>query len=188
MKTNKCIEVPVHYQTVQLRRLNPFHWALLRTLQVFGAGARPSLDELTKRLCIGEPVFLNEAWRELLAWHAVDDAVFLQARLTMEGETALQEGLIPFGIAEEKFKPIYFTSEGEPLSPTKRGAVQTAKLLSGPPPWSSNVTPSQIEQFLQAEAGERRSDERWQSIRLAWEDARTATFAPQPHPKTTDRA
>lgn len=188
MKTIKFIEVPVRYQTVRLRRLNPFHWVLLRTLQVFGPGARPDLDELTKRLCIGEQVFLNEAWRELLAWHAVDDAVFSQARLTMEGKTALQEGLIPFETAEEKSRPIYFTSEGEPLSPAKRGDVQTAKLLNGLPPWSSNVTPSQIEQFLQAEAGERRSDERWQSIRLAWEDARTVTFAPQPHPQTTDRA
>ncbi|MBK9990488.1 MAG: hypothetical protein IPP19_07100 [Verrucomicrobia bacterium] len=188
MKTIKYIEVPVRYQTVRLRRLNPFHWALLRTLQVFGPGARPDLDELTKRLCIGEPVFLNEAWRELLTWHAVDDAVFSQARLTMEGETALQEGLIPFGTAEEKTRPIYFTSEGEPLSPAKRGDVQTAKPLSVPPPWSSNVTASQIEQFLLTQAGTRSPDERWQSIRLAWENARTVTFAASALPKPTESA
>lgn len=185
MKAITYIEVPVHFQVVRVRQLSPFQWALLRAMQVFVPGLRPELGELTKRLCLGEPIFLNEAWRELLEQHAVDDAVFPQARLTMEGEEALRTGCFPVGSAVENKRAICFTRDGELLSTVliaRHGEPRTAKPLACPPPWSDAITASQIERFLRPQTGadRMRTDERWHNVRLAWNEALEVSRGPRP--------
>jgi len=185
VKAITYIEVPAYFQVVRVRQLSPFQWALLRALEVFTPGVRPELDELTQRLCIGEPVFLNEAWRELLERHAVDDAVFPQARLTMEGEEALRTNYFPVGSTVENKRVIYFTHNGELLSTAliaKHGEPRTAKPLASPPPWSDATTADQIEHFLRAQIGTERihTDERWHNVRLAWNEALEISRDPRP--------
>jgi len=180
VRPTDLIEVPVHYQAVPLRPLSPFHWALLRALQAFAPGRRPDLDELTRRLEIGAPVFLNEAWRDLLGWRTVDDPIFAQARLTLEGEEALRAGACPLGPAVAGSRRLYFSSEGEWLVPARAGAARLVAPLNTLPAWSGQVTAGAAERFFRTTAGvdSVRADERWQGVRLAWAEARVVTFAP----------
>lgn len=186
MKTTTFIEVPVHYRSVRVRRISPFHWALLRAVQAFAPSLRPSRDELTQRLGLGDSLFLNEAWRELLGWHAVDDTDFAQARLTLEGEAALREGWLPQGPAVDSTRLLHFTPAGQLVPPDARRPAPTTTPLAAPPGWASTITARQAEHFLRAQAGPEAplGDERWQAVRLAWKEARTivirANSAPPP--------
>lgn len=180
MRPTDLIEVPVHYRAVPVRPLSPFHWALLRALQTFAPGRRPDLDELTRRLEIGVPAFLNEAWRDLLGWRTVDDPIFAQARLTLEGEEALREGACPLGAAVAGSRRLYFSSEGAWLVPARAGTARLVAPLNTLPAWSGQVTAREAERFFRTTAGADpvRADERWQGVRLAWAEARVVTFAP----------
>lgn len=113
MSREILLELPVTLRLQRLRRANPFHWALLRALQLFPAGKRPPLEEFVGRLCLGEKTFLEEAWRELLEFHAVDDPDFQQAGLSMEGREALAKGWFPLGAAVEQVRFLCFRSDGE---------------------------------------------------------------------------
>ncbi len=178
------IAVPVHYRSVRVRQISPFHWALLRAVQVFPAATRPPRDELTRRLGLGDPLFLNEAWRELLGWHTVDDTDFALARLTLEGEAALREGVLPQGPAVDSTRLIHFTPAGQWVSPDPRRLTAATTPLPTPPPWAGTITARQAEHFLRAHAdpAETHADEHWQAVRLAWKDARTVILAANPTP------
>jgi hypothetical protein len=79
------------------RPANPFHRVLGRVLETFPPGRRPELEELTRRLCIGEPAFLAQAWSELVAWRASDADDFGAARLSRAGEESLRRGWFAVG-------------------------------------------------------------------------------------------
>jgi hypothetical protein len=81
----------------QARPENPFHRVLGRVLETFPPGRRPELEELTRRLCIGEPAFLAQAWSELVAWRSTDADDFGAARLSPTGEAALRRGWFAVG-------------------------------------------------------------------------------------------
>ena len=81
----------------QARPVNPFHRVLGRVLEAFPPGRRPELEELTRRLCIGEPAFLAQAWSEVVAWRATDADAFTAARLSPTGEAALRRGWFAVG-------------------------------------------------------------------------------------------
>lgn len=96
------------------RPANPFHRVLGRVLESFPPGRRPDLAELTQRLCIGEPAFLEQAWSELVAWRATDADAFSAARLSPAGEAALRRGW--FAIGEKTTRRVTITTaEDEPL-------------------------------------------------------------------------
>jgi len=54
------LELPVRCLVVQVRRLTPFHWALLRALQHFPAGTRPSLAGFAERLGLSSSTATQE--------------------------------------------------------------------------------------------------------------------------------
>lgn len=183
MTPTTLIELPVHYRRVRVWPISPFHWALLRAVQVFPTATRPSRDELTRRLGLGDPLFLNEAWRELLGWHTVDDTDFALARLTLEGEGALREECIPLGPAVDSTRLIHFTPAGLWVPPDPRRPTATTPLPT-PPPWAGTITARQAEHFLRAHAdpADAAANEHWQAVRLAWKDARTIILAANPTP------
>jgi hypothetical protein len=94
---DKRVETTLLVTVTQARPVNPFHRVLGRVLEKFLPGRRPELEELTRRLCIGEPAFLAQAWSELVAWRATDADAFTAARLSPTGEAALRRGWFAFG-------------------------------------------------------------------------------------------
>lgn len=174
MKAADCIELPVLCSLVSVRRANPFHWALLRALQVFPAGQRPELEELAIRLRIGEVAFLAEAWRELLTHHAADDADFSLASITLEGLEALRQDLLPTGSAEERMITLLFSEKGEVLQAVQVERRGEARALSEKPSWASALTTEVVAQCLKrgADGNAPKSDEYLRSIVPQWDRAR----------------
>lgn len=91
------VETTLLVTVAEARPANPFHRVLGRVLETFPPGRRPELAELTRRLCVGEPAFLEQAWSELVAWRATDADRFTAARLSMTGEEALRRGWFAVG-------------------------------------------------------------------------------------------
>jgi hypothetical protein len=107
-------ETTVIVTVTQARPVNPFHRVLGRVLETFAPGRRPELEELTRRLCIGEPAFLAQAWGELVAWRATDADAFTAARLSPTGEAALRRGW--FAVGEKTTRRVTIAVEkGETL-------------------------------------------------------------------------
>jgi hypothetical protein len=153
MKTGDVyVEVTVVCTVAPCRKLNPFHWAVLRALQVFAPGARPGLDELAARLHLGEPAFLDEAWKDLTRWRATDDDDFAQARVSFAGEEAMRAGWFVIGAEAVRRHTLYFAKEdGRPLR-AERFELKVVRDLRRPPEWSAQLTPERVEDVL---AGQR---------------------------------
>jgi len=60
MNHPQLLELPVRCRIVRARRLTPFHWALLRALQHFPAGTRPTLPDFAARLGLVGPSIPQE--------------------------------------------------------------------------------------------------------------------------------
>lgn len=173
MEAADCIELPVLCSLVSVRRANPFHWALLRALQVFPAGQRPELEELAIRLRIGEVAFLSEAWRELLAHHAADDADFGQASITLEGLEALRLDHLPTGSSEERLLTLLFSADGKLLQASRAERQGEPQPLSEPPSWADALTADFVANSLErvGDGNAPGPDERLRSISPRWERA-----------------
>lgn len=116
--------VAVRCLVARVARLAPFHWALLRALQLFPAGARPGLPALAARLRVMETAFLEDAWAELCAWHLVDDREFAQARPTAKAVDSLREGWVALSEINERAVEV----ELDAASVRRRGPIPDALL------------------------------------------------------------
>lgn len=177
MKTDSCIELPVSCQIAKVRRLTPFHWALLHALQHFPPGGRPSLEALAARLHTLPTSFLADAWRELLEHQAVDDGAFHQARLTLEGREALRQQFLPLGRAEEQVALLYFTEAGVPMERGAPEREEASSPLSTRPDWSTDLGAHRLERLLRRHTQTVRlsADDHLQSAHPLWDDARIVT-------------
>lgn len=170
---NTYIEVAVDCTVAPCRRLNPFHWALLRALEVFVPGARPGFDELARRLRIGERAFLDEAWKEIVASRATDDDDFAQARLSVTGDEAMRAGWFVIGALTTRRHTLYFQREdGSPLR-AERFEFKTVRDVRKPPAWGARLT---IEHVVEALAEQKSRDrlqpgERVVAISVDWSGA-----------------
>jgi hypothetical protein len=123
---DKRVETTLLVTVTQARPVNPFHRLLGRVLEKFLPGRRPELEELTRRLCIGEPAFLAQAWSELVAWRATDADNFGAARLSMAGEETLRRGW--FAVGEKTTRRIVLTvARGERMD-AARVEAELAKI------------------------------------------------------------
>lgn len=174
MKTTHYFEVPVTIEVQRVRRMNPFHWALLRAIQVFANTRRPGFEEMAGRLCIGEAAFLEDAWRDLCEFHAVDAREFSEAGLTMEGEVALQNGFFPLGMGSERKHNLYFSRTGEAVFPDTDGTPGASPAFADLPKWSGQLTCERIERLLRKQDGAATlgSDDRVVRVQAAWNAAR----------------
>lgn len=135
MSHPSLIEVPVVCTLSAARRLTPFHWVLLEALETFPAGSRPSIERLAERLRVGERAFLDEAWRELAGFRAVDADGFSSARRGVAGDMALARGWFPAGPSTLERRPVFFRrDDGEPV-PLANVELISGPLLSAIPTW-----------------------------------------------------
>ncbi len=174
MKTvNTYIEVAVDCTVAPCRRLNPFHWALLRALGVFAPGTRPGFDELAHRLRVGERAFLDEAWKELRTYRATDDGDFAQARLSVAGEEAMGAGWFVIGAEAVRRHTLYFDkADGSPLR-AERFEFKAVRDVRRPPAWSAGLTPDRVMEALalQKPGARLQPGERLVAINVDWSDA-----------------
>ncbi len=116
--------VSVRCLIARVARLDPFHWALLRALQLFPAGARPGLPVLAARMRVMETAFLEDAWADLCEWHLVDDREFAQARPTAKAVDSLGDGWVALSEVGERTVEI----ELDAASVRRRGPIDVALL------------------------------------------------------------
>lgn len=174
MKTaNTYIEVAVDCTLAPCRRLNPFHWALLRALEVFAPGTRPGFDELAQRLRVGERAFLDEAWKEIRGYRATDDGDFAQARLSVAGEEAMHAGWFVIGPAAVRRHTLYFNkADGSPLR-AERFEFKAVRDVRRPPVWATGLTMERVVEALELQKPRERLQpgERVVAISADWADA-----------------
>lgn len=174
MKTSDVyLEVTVVCTVARCRRLSPFHWAVLRTLEVFAPGTRPRMDELAARLHVGERAFLDEAWADVTRWRATDDNDFAQARVSVTGEEAMRAGWFVTGEPGVQRHVLYFAkADGEPLR-AERFEMKGGRDVRRAPAWSDELTPGRVMEALVAQKPGARLQpgERVVAIDVEWEGA-----------------
>lgn len=174
MKTGDVyVEVTVVCTVARCRTMSPFHWALLRTLELFAPGTRPGMGELAARLHVGERVFLEEAWKDLTRWRATDDDDFAQARVSVSGEAAMRAGWFVIGEATARRHALYFAKEdGAPLR-AERFATTVVRDVRRAPAWSAELTPERVAEALavQKPAASVQPGERVVAVSVEWEGA-----------------
>ncbi|MBC8011813.1 MAG: hypothetical protein H7067_17135 [Burkholderiales bacterium] len=149
------IELPVVCTVAPCRRLNPFHRALLRVLEVFPPGARPGFGELAGRMMILEPVFLLQAWSELVAWRATDADDFAVAAWSVAGEEAARSGWCVVGERETRRTTVYLRREdGGPMSADTFEFTEERPLRTRPE-WCGRGMASRIAASIKLAPGER---------------------------------
>ena len=167
------IELPVDFSVVRCRRVNPFHWALLKALRSFVPGARPNFETLAQRLRIIEPSFLTRAWVEIRELKGADDDDFAQARLSALGEAALETHSFVLGEPELHSQKLYFKkADAEPV-PGASFEVSAPRNLKAKPEWGDKFGAEEIADALakQTPGQALRRDERIQSFTLRWQEA-----------------
>jgi hypothetical protein len=172
-------EVTVVCAVAPCRKMNPFHWAVLRALEVFAPGARPGLDELAARLQLGERAFLDEAWKDVTRWRATDDDDFSQARISVAGEEAMRAGWFVIGEPESHRHTLYFAKEdGSPLR-GERFELKFLRDVRKPPAWSATLTPERVAAALVAQKPGARLQpgERLVSICVGWDSAQEMRYS-----------
>lgn len=174
MTTKTYIEVAVDCTVAPCRRVSPFHWALLRALEMFAPGARPGFDELALRLRVGERVFLDEAWKEIMRWRAADDDDFAQARLSVAGDEAIRSDWFVTGASAVRRHLLYFSrEEGSPLR-AEHFEFKAMRDLRKPPTWSARLTTERVIEALAAQKPKERlqAGERVVACAVDWSTAR----------------
>lgn len=142
------VEVTVVCTVAACRKLSPFHWAVLRALEVFAPGTRPGLDELAVWLHVGERVFLDEAWKDVTRWRATDDNDFAQARVSVSGEEAMSAGWFVMGEPTAHRHTLYFAKDdGSPLQ-AERFETKVVRDVRRAPAWSAELTPERVAEAL----------------------------------------
>lgn len=175
-----CIEVTVACTLARYRTLSPFHWAVLRALELFPPGTRPGFDELAARLRIGERLFLEEAWKDVARWRATDDDAFAVARVSVSGSEALRSGWFVLGEPTVRRHTLYFAKDdGAPLT-TNRFSLTTVRDVRRPPGWGGTLTPARVQEALALQKpNERvRPGERVTAIDAEWESAQEVRVIP----------
>ena len=119
-------EVTMLVTVAMARPANPFHRVLGRVLETFPPGRRPELEGLTRRLCVGEPAFLAQAWSDLVAWRATDADAFTAARLSPTGEAALRRGW--FAVGEKTTRRVVLAVARDERLDAARVEVELARL------------------------------------------------------------
>lgn len=142
------IEVTVICTVAPCRRMNPFHRALLRALEIFAGGARPGFDELARRMQVGERAFLDEAWKELKTWRAVDDDDFMQARVSEAGAEALRTGWFETGERTVQRRVLYLKREDGSALRAERFEFAVVRAVKKPPAWSGGLTVARVAELL----------------------------------------
>lgn len=149
------IELPVSCTVAPCRRLNPFHRALLRALEVFPPGARPGFGELARRMMILEPVFLLQAWAELVAWRATDADDFAVAAWSVAGEEAARSGWCVVGERETRRVTVYLRREdGVPMG-AEKFEFAAGRPLRTRPEWCGRGMAGRIAASIKLSPGER---------------------------------
>ncbi len=174
------VEVTVVCTIATCRTLSPFHWAVLRALEVFAPGARPGLDELAARLHVGERAFLDEAWTDVTRWRATDDNDFAQARVSVAGEAAMRAGWFVVGEPTVHRHTLYFEKEdGVPLR-AERFEMKVVRDLRRPPAWSAELTLERVAEALalQRPAARLQPGERVVAVDAEWAGAQEVRVGP----------
>lgn len=134
-----CIEVPVDYSVAACARANPFHWALLKAVQSFPVGSRPSFSEIAERLHFHEPAFLVQAWTELCEDAAVSTTEFENTDLTEIGTEALRTGYILKSPIDPRRVTLVFSARGDRCIERREFEIVLGARLQRPPVWSNNL-------------------------------------------------
>jgi hypothetical protein len=149
------IELPVTCTVAPCRRLNPFHRALLRALEVFPPGTRPGFGELARRMVILEPVFLMQAWAELVAWRATDADDFAVAAWSVAGEEAARSGWCVVGERETRRATLYLRREDGASMGAETFEFVAARALRARPEWCGRGMAGRIAASIALAPGER---------------------------------
>lgn len=149
------IELPATCAVAACRRLNPFHRALLRALEVFAPGTRPGFGELARRMMILEPVFLMQAWAELVAWRATDADDFAVAGWSVAGEEAVRSGWCVVGERTTRRVTLYLRREdGVPMG-AETFEFAAGRALRSRPEWCGRGMAGRIAAAINPAPGER---------------------------------
>lgn len=165
-------ELVCSFSTVKTKPMSPFSWLLLKTLQTFECGQRPSFEVLAQKLSFQDTEYLRQAWGELEQFRLCEQgedsqqtqatSLFKQlttgnaidyahAKLTGRGEQALDDGFIRVGSVRERTDEVLYFIErdGSPLinwkshyKPKQAGAFKY-------PTWARKVTSTSIAKALE---------------------------------------
>lgn len=180
MKAPSIIEVTVRYRVAKVRRVSPFHWALLRAIRDFPTGNRFAIEELANHLGLDEPFFLNEAWRDLLDLEVVDDPDFQKTKLNLGGDEALKSGCFTLGPVSERSDILYLKRSDGTAVEGELGHSSPGRPVVAPPEWAHQFTSDRLEEVLHVQASpknELRFGERVLSFQLDWTRASVAVHA-----------
>ena len=148
MTSENYIELAIDCTRAPCRTFNPFHWALLRAVELFPPGARPGFDELSLRLRIGERAFLDEAWKDVLRHRATDDDDFVQARLSVAGGEAMRTGRFVLGEPVVRRHVLYFRSTDGGVLRIEKFEFSVVRDVRRPPSWGLALTTDRIADAL----------------------------------------
>lgn len=167
------VEVTVMCTVALGRTLSPFHWVVLRALEVFAPGARPGLDELATRLHVGERAFLDEAWKDVTRWRATDDNDFAQARVSVSGEEAMGAGWFVIGEPTVRRHTLYFAKDDGSALRSERFELRVVRDVRRAPAWSGELTPERVAEALAAQKPGARLQpgERMVAVSVEWAGA-----------------
>ena len=156
MAAPPAVEITCSFTVVDCVPLNPFSWALLRTLESFAAGERPDFDELSTRLCVGDSSFFHQAWEELVDLRLVTVRDYQTTDVAHRGKVARVQGFVSDGEPSRRDEVLFFLlRDGAPVQ-WKNHFVVTQLGLLGRPHWADSITEEKIAQAIVAQVDESR--------------------------------
>ena len=151
MATLPAIEVTCSFTVVDWAPLNPFSWVLLKAVELFPAGRRPSHEELATKLCVGDTTFFDQGWVECLASRLVSngDDGNQNATLTPEGRAALTKGYVAIGNPyRREGEVVYFMLYDGNVVRWKNHFGITVDSAVQKPRWADSVTPERVAEAI----------------------------------------
>lgn len=163
--------------------LNPFSWVLLRSLQAFPPGRRPSHSELAANLCVGDASFLDQGWTECLDLGlATTDGADQSAEVTPEGRDALARGFVATGQPyRREGETLYFMFHRAEVIRWGKHFSVIEESPTAKPKWAGAVTTALVAEAIAAQyedrvqhIGER---ERIGDLSIDWETAKRVSIS-----------
>ncbi len=147
MATPPTVELNCSFKVVSYVALNPFGWALLRTLRAFPHGTRPDFDELSIKLCVGNSAFFGQAWCELADMQEIpliSDPNYQSATITLQGEQACEQGFVAQSKPSTRQETLYFFLRDGDIVKWKSHFKVTPKGSIKKPHWAEILSPENI--------------------------------------------
>jgi hypothetical protein len=148
MTTLQAAKIVCSFSTVPTAPLSPFVWGILKTLQTFGQGERPSFENLSDKLAVDNASFFSQGWSEAVDSSLVDCDDFQAASLTERSCAALTDGFIQDGEKRERTEQLFFKLHNGEIIEWRHDMQEKAPTHLRPVAWEHKLTEKYIAEAI----------------------------------------